>query len=791
MKHNLPTEPTQLVGREGDLTVALECLNQPSVRLLTLLGPGGVGKTRLAVAIAELALRSFPDGVWFVDLVPLTDPDQVVPQIASALDLHDTGDQPILGRLKRALADRPVLLVLDNFEHVFSAAASLVELLRDCLGLKVLVTSRVSLQVRCEQQFPVAPLALPDLRHLPDWKKLTDYASVRLFVERARMVQPSFRLTHQNAETIAAICDALDGLPLAIELAAARVKSLSINAIWDWLSPSSPRRPLQILAASYSDVHDRQLSLRAAIDWSYRLLSAEEQTLFRQLSIFAGDFSLEAAELLSENEGWVEGAPSGSRQLRIFDDIASLVDKSLLLRKPEAEDGGAGEARYQMLQTIREFGREQLFGSGELPSVQRRHAFLFTTLAEDAEREQNGPAQTIWFNRLSREWDNLRAALRWCLDNDPETGLRLAGSLDHFWEARDESGEGRQWLEAMLARAKNARPEVLAKAFSAAGTTAWRRADYRQAMEWHRQSLELYRSCGDQRGCALALNHLGVQHINLGNPEAAAECYEECVKISREIGDAEVETFGLINLGILALNRHELDRARCVLEEALALARRLESERILVYVLHNLGEVMLGLGETQAALDLQRECVQRCYNFDHKTELAYSLEELAGVYQKQGMLRKASQLFGAADALREFLKVPPNPVYRQQFYEPTLQALRDALGAKAFAAAWSAGRASPLEEAVADALADPEPDQPGGAQPSAAAHTHPLSRREREVAALIAQGMSNREIAEALVITEGTAANHVAHIMNKLGCHSRAQIASWAAARGLVSAPLS
>ncbi len=796
--HNLPTQPTQLLGRDGEVAAAQKLLQQPPVRLLSLLGHGGVGKTRLAIAIAESVARTFPGGVFFVDLVPLTEPDQVVAQVASTIGLRDAGDRSILARLKSALSDREMLLVLDNFEHVVPAAPQLSELLCDCPQLKLLVTSRVPLHVQWERQFPVTPLALPDLQRLPTWTKLTEYASVRLFIERAQMVQPDFQLTERNAATIAASCAALDGLPLAIELAAARVKPLSLTAIWDWLNHASARGPLQLLATSYPDLPTRHLSLRAAIDWSYRLLTEDEQALFRQLAVFAGDFSLDAAESLIESQVWGMGAAEGARQLQIFDGIASLVDKNLLTRRSEADDREDGEARYQMLQTIREFGLEQLIQTGEQHEAQRRHALLFTSLAESADREQNSPKETLWFNRLAREWDNLRAALRWLLENDPETGLRLAGSLDRFWEARDEQGEGRQWLEALLARADTAhmQPQTLAKALSAAGTMAWRHCDYRQALDWHQQSLDLYRSCGDQHGHALALNNLGVQQNNLGNVQAASECYEACIALARESSDLQAETFALVNLGILAIDLHDLQRARGVIEQGLACARRLGSERTLVAALSNLGEVLLGLGETQAARDLLRECIQRSYACELKTELAYSLEQLAGAYRAQGMLRKAAQLFGAADALREALKVPPHPSYREVYYDPMRQAMQDGLGAEAFDTAWTAGRAAPLADMIAEALADDEAsaaasDSASGpsASPLPAAATHALSRRECEVATLIARGLSNREIADALVITEGTAANHVAHIMNKLDCRSRAQVAAWAVTCGLLSVP--
>lgn len=788
--HNLPAQPTQLLGREHDIAAARELLQSSPVRLLTLLGHGGVGKTRLAIALAESVAESFPGGVVFVDLAPLAEADQVGVQIASTLGLHDSGDCSIPARLQSALHDRAMLLLLDNFEHVAPAATLLAGLLGSCPQVKILVTSRVPLQMRWEYQCPVTPLAVPDLQQAPSWTEVAQYAAVRLFVERARMVQPDFHVTERNAAIIAAICAALDGLPLAIELAAARVKSLSLAAIRDWLSDTTARRPLQLLATSCPDLPARHLSLRAAIDWSYRLLTANEQAIFRQLSVFAGSFSLEAAELLIEHQDAVGDGLEEERNLQIFDVIASLVDKNLLMRRPETGASEEREARYQMLQTIRDFGLEQLVLTDELRDVQRRHAYLFATLAEGAEREQNGPTETIWFNRLAGEWDNLRAALNWCLDNDPGTGLRLAGSLDRFWEAHDEVGEGRQWLEALLSRAGSAGPEVLAKALSAAGTMAWRRCDFSRAIEWHRQSLDLYRSCDDQHGYVLALNNLGVQYSNLGEAHTAAAYYEECITRSRAIHDAQAEIVGLTNLGILAMDRRELHRARDLFQEALVRARALGSDRSLASVLNNLGEVSLGLGDIQAARACQRECIQRTYDCGLKVQLAFSLEGIAGVYRAMDMSQKAARLVGAADSLRETLKVPVNPAYRQGYYDAMCQAIQNTLGASAFAAARSAGRAAPLADIVAEALADGNEQPPAaGTHSSAATAAGCLSAREREVAALVARGQSNREIAGTLVITEGTAANHIAHIMNKLDCRSRAQIAAWAVRHGLLSAP--
>src|SRR6266576_2396220 len=415
-RHNLPAQLTPLIGREQEVTAVDTLLRHPEVRLLTLMGPGGVGKTRLGLEIAAELLDDYPDGVCFVSLAPISDPHLVVPTIAQALGIKEAGEQPVANLLQASLQDKRLLLLLDNFEQVAAAAPGLADLLAGCPQLKILVTSRALLHIRGEHEFPVPPLALPDLTHLPGSESLLQYAAVALFLHCAQAASPDFQVTPANTRTIAEICVRLDGLPLAIELAAARSKLLPPQALLTRLG-----HRLQVLTSGARDAPVRQQTLRNTLAWSYDLLAVEEQRLFRRLSVFAGGCTLEAVEGLS--------TALGELPADVLDGVASLMDKSLL-RQVEQE---GQEPRLLMLETIREYGLEVLASAGEMESTRQAHAAYYLRLSEDAELELGGPQQGAWLERLEREHDNLRAALQWSLvqgeaQRSMEMPLRLGGA---------------------------------------------------------------------------------------------------------------------------------------------------------------------------------------------------------------------------------------------------------------------------------------------------------------------------------------------------------------------------
>lgn len=813
--HNLPSQPTRLVGRQNELALARQCLLDPSVRLLTLSGPGGVGKTRLALAVAASVLEAFPDGVFFVDLAPVTDPSLVVTAVAQALGVCEDGDHSIDDQVSRLLRDRRGLLVLDNFEQVVDAAPVLVDLLANTSFLKLLVTSRSVLRVGWEHEFPVPPLALPDVSAASTLEAARASPAVMLFVERARAVKPDFRIDARNARTIVGICSRLDGLPLAIELAAARIKVLAPTAMLAWLEREAGHSPFQLLTTGRRDLPPRHLALWTEIDWSYRLLDPAEQAFFRRLAVFVGDFSLDAAEFLRGDD--LSNSPEGAEARGALDLIESLVDKSLLFRRtPAPTDYGQGgravaapgslarrlsepgatrdlalrdEPRFAMLQTIREYALERLVASGEIDSTRRRHALLFVRLAERADREITGARQVAALDRLEREHDNLRAALAWCLENDPETAVRLAGHLWRFWEIRGHFREGRRWLEAALARAGDARMELRANALVGLGTMAWRQTDYTAAARFHAESLALYQRLGDLHGVARAFNNLAAQAQNLRDLDRAASLLEQSLAVAREIGDADVSIMALVNLGMIAMERRDYGDARKRLDEALDLSREIRNVRYTAVILEDLGETLHHQGDLPGALARLGESLRLAWTLESSNDVAFCLEELAGVFADLGHAVKAARLFGAAEAIRDAISSPVPPTHRAQYYDRQVASLRNRLGLEAFGGAWDDGRRLSPRQAVEYALEAPScegADGDAGARLSRSSRlADPLTHREREVATLIAHGRTNREIAERLLITEGTAANHVLHILNKLGYRSRAEIAAWAVAQGL------
>ena len=521
--HNLPVQPTPLIGREQEVTVVRELLGREEVRLVTLTGPGGMGKTRLGLQVAAELSDLFADGVFFVDLAPSAILHLVLSTIAQTLGIREVAGQSPLERLKEELQQKQMLLLLDNFEQVRERSVQVADLLSVCPKLKMLVTSREVLHVRAEHEFAVPPLALPDPRHLPDLAALSQYAAVALFLQRAQAVKPDFQITNANARAIAEICARLDGLPLAIELAASRVKLLPPQALLARLS-----QLLQVLTSAAPDVPARQQTLRNTIAWSYDLLTTEEQRLFRRLSVFGGGCTLEALEAICASLGEGDGI------VPVLDGVASLIDKSLL-QQTEQE----GEMpRFVMLETIREYGLECLTASGEMELTRRAHAAYFLRLAEEMAPKLVGPQQAAWLGRLEREHDNLRAAMEWLLEREEaEMALRLGGALWGFWGIRNHANEGRQWMERTLSSRGQVRASVRAKALIGLGVLVFfLQGDYDRAQELCRESLALFREVGDKPGIAMSLSELGMIELWRSNYAAACSLAEEALTLWRELG---------------------------------------------------------------------------------------------------------------------------------------------------------------------------------------------------------------------------------------------------------------
>jgi predicted ATPase/class 3 adenylate cyclase/DNA-binding CsgD family transcriptional regulator len=574
--NNLPLQPTPFIGRVKEVVAIQQKLLRQDVRLVTLTGPGGVGKTRLGLQAAAEASERFVDGTWFVSLAPLTDPDLVIPTIAQTLEVREAGGRSLLDQLKASLRERQVLLLLDNFEQVASAATQVADLLGDCPQLKVLVTSREVLHVRAEQEYPVPALALPDPKHLPDLAALSQYEAVAIFIERAQAVKPDFQVTNANAPAVAEICARLDGLPLAIELAAARIKLFPPQALLTRLG-----RRLHLLTSSARDAPARQQTLRKTIQWSYDLLAAQEQHLFRQLSVFVGGCSLQAIEALS--------AALGIETLPVLDEVASLIDKNLLQQTAEEED----ELRLTMLETIREYGLGALSTSGEMETVRQAHAAYYLMLAEEAARELKGPQQAVWLERLEQEHDNLRAALQWSLEPAQagpgiKIAFRLCEALEVFWDVRGLYSEGRAFLEQALASGEGVAASVRARALNAAGGFADAQSDYDQAEALLQESLVLYRQLEDTRGIASSLRGLGLISIaQTKGHNIASTCLllEESLALYREVGDKEAIAWVLMHLADAVSIQGDYRRGRTLFEESLELFREQGHQRGIAFCL--------------------------------------------------------------------------------------------------------------------------------------------------------------------------------------------------------------
>jgi predicted ATPase/DNA-binding SARP family transcriptional activator len=687
---NLPEPPTPFIGRARELAELRELVLEEHVRLLTLTGPGGTGKTRLALELAGSLADEFPAGVFFVELASITDEDLLVPAIAQAVGVREQPGEQLDRTLAVRLSERAILLVLDNFEQLLQAGPRLAKLLLRCPEPKILVTSRAALRLAAEHEFPVPPLAVPDPLQLPELSGLSRYEAVRLFIDRSRAVRPGFQVTDQTARAVAEICVRLDGLPLAIELAAARSKLLPPNALVRRLDER-----LKLLTGGSRDLPARQQTLRGAIEWSYELLSEEERALFGRLAVFVGGCTIDAAVAVCGFAG----------ELDVFEGLASLVDKSLLRQL----DAGDSEPRFGMLETIREYALDCLKSMEEKEEIERRQAEYFLALAEEGEPELTGSGQLAWLARLEAELPNIRAALIWAGSAGETTiELRLAGALHVLWHLHGHWSEGRYWLEEALESSAGEPPELRDKALRAAGNLARRQGHWEPAASFSQQRLELHRATGNPAGVASALIDLGALALDRGDYTLSTSLHEESLAQSRAVDYTRGVAISLHNLGYLELIQGNHERAEEISREALDWDRRLGDSWHIATTLLNLGFALLEQNRLDESAARLAESLALLSKLGDKQQIAYGLLGFGALAVRRGDAESAARLIAASDHALGVVAGRSEP-FEAGLRARTLEAAQ-ARGKALGDLDEGAGRVMGIEEAIAFAL-DRAPEQ--------------------------------------------------------------------------------
>ena len=766
---NLPILLSTFIGRSKEINKVKQLIL--GNRLVTLTGAGGSGKTRLSLEIGHQLAEQYNNNVWFIELAALTDPSHIPQKIVSVLELPEQQEIPCLDLVVKYLSRGRALLIMDNCEHlVLESAEVSAHLLKKCPDLRILATSRERLGITGEVTLLVPPLSLPKQHPWRDPASpqhaldlYTKSESVQLFTARAVANSPEFELTPSNGPWVAEICRRLDGLPLAIELAAAQVRSLTVREIARRLD-----NRFILLTGGSRTAHPRQQTLEATLDWSYDLLSVNEQIVLNCLSVFVGGATIDAAEFVCAAEDIDTG--------QVFKALSNLVNKSLVV----VDKLEPGETRYRLLETIREYAHKKLTQSKEWAATRNRHLEFYLRLAEEAEPKIRGPEEIIWFERLDLEHDSLREALRWALEaKNAEAGLRLASSLGFFWFVRGHLREGIDWLEKVLVYRKGASKSSIAHALMYLGGLLNNRKgrDLIQTSQILEESLKLYQELEDKTWIAFVLNLLGINATAQGKYAEAINYLDRSLAIRRELGDPWFIAHTLQNYAFIFLNQGEYERAKNYTEETLIWFQRAEYQRGIVRTMMDLAKIAQISGDSEQAEASLIGSLSQLFQFGDLWSAAYALEGLASIAVERDELKHAAKLFGAAKALREAVGMPLQEFeFEHKIYEGDVETLRESLTEREFTRTWMEGQTMTVEQIVEfvsirskkTSSCQKEKERFAG-----------LTEREQEAAVLIAQGLSNREIAESMTVTLKTVEAHVTRILRKLNFDSRVQVATW------------